>query len=339
MRDVAALAGVSIKTVSRVVNGEPRVSADTVARVQAAADQLNFLPDAAAASLARGSRETRTIALLIASVGNPFSSAVFQGVEEVASRRQVAVFAASTEGDPATEEGLVRAFLSRSVDGLIITPTAQDHAAISQLIGPNLPSVYVDRDPTGVEADIVTADNRSASRTATEHLMAYGHCRIAMMADTKEISTAADRAAGYEDAFSAAGIAIAPELMVYGIGTITDAEREMERLLALPEPPTAVFASRNMAAIGTIRVLQRHGLSHQVALIGFDDIETGDLIDPPMSVMRQDPIAIGRLAAERLFARIDGDDSPPARYEVPAVLVVRGSGELAPVGVATKAAR
>jgi LacI family transcriptional regulator len=330
MRDVAALAGVSIKTVSRVVNGEPRVSADTVNRVQAAADQLQFFPDAAAASLARGSRETRTVALLIASVGNPFSSAIFQGVEEVASKRQVAVFAASTEGDTSTEEGLIRAFLSRRVDGFIITPTPENHASIAQLIGANLPSVYVDREPIGVKADVVTANNRVAARVATKHLLRYGHRRIALLADEQQISTATDRGFGYEDALTQAGVAIDPALEVYGIATVKDAEQAMERLLGLASPPTAVFASRNMAAIGAIRVLQRHGLSHRVALIGFDDIDTSDLVDPPMSVMRQDPVAIGKLAAECLFARISGDDSPPKRYEVPAVLVVRGSGEIPP---------
>jgi LacI family transcriptional regulator len=325
---VAALAGVSIKTVSRVINGESRVTEETAAKVHQATRALRYLPDAAAAALSRSSHETRTIALLIASVGNPFSSAVFQGVEEVATARHFAVFAASTEGNPETEERLVRAFLSRNVDGLIITPTAVDHRAIAELIGPNLPNVYVDRDPLGIAADVITANNREAARLAVEHLIAHGHHRIAAMTDQLSVSTAVDRRAGYIDALIAADIPLRDEYMIADIGSETDGFVAMEGLLALPHPPTALFASRNMAAIGAIRVLQREHLEHQIALIGMDDIDTGDLFNPPLSVMRQDPVQIGRLAAERLFARIDNDTSLPQQIIVPAELVARGSGEI-----------
>jgi len=330
MRDVAALAGVSLKTVSRVINDEPTVAESTVARVRAAAAALRYLPDNTAASLARGARETRTIALLIASVDDPFSAAMFRGVEEIALTHQVAVFAASTEGRPEVEDRLVRAFASRNVDGLIITPTMQDHRALADLLAPRMPCVYIDRDPVGIAADVVTSDNRTAARQAVEHLLSYGHRRIGLIMDTPSISTATEREAGYRDALLAAGIAIDEDLIVRGVETEALGEVAAHDLLTRPNPPTAVFAARNMAAIGAVKVLKRLGLSGQVALLGMDDIELSDLIDPPLSIVRQHPVEMGRQAASRLFARLAGDDPPPCRMLVQTDLVPRGSGEIRP---------
>jgi len=330
MRDVAGLAGVSLKTVSRVINNEPGVAPDTVARVTAASATLHYLPDVTAANLARGDRESRTIALLIASVDDPFSSAVFRGVEEVALARQVAVFAASTEGRPDTENRLVRAFASRNVDGLIITPTSQDHRALADLMVSHMPCVYVDRDPVGITADVVTSNNRVSARMAVEHLLKHGHRRIGVILDSVTISTAAERELGYRDAISAAGLEIDERLIASGVATEALGEVATWRLLSLEEQPTALFAARNLASIGAVRVLKQAGLSGTVALVGMDDIELSDLIEPPLTIMRQNPVGMGRLAASRLFARLDGDDSPPQRMLVPTELVVRGSGEIPP---------
>jgi LacI family transcriptional regulator len=335
MRDVAALAGVSLKTVSRVVNGEPNVSDELISRVMSATEALRYLPDASAANLARRDRETRTIALLIASVRDPFSSSVFRGVEQVSSQRGFAVFAASTEGNPQTAERLIRAFLSRNVDGLIITPTRQDYRSIADLIGLGRPTVYVDRTPLGIAADVVTTNNRAAARAATEHLLSQGHRRVALVTDYLWISTAYERKAGYEEAMEAAGLSVDPDLMAIDVGQDTQAEAAIEKLLALEDPPTAIFASRNVAEVGAIRVLKRRGLSHSIALVGMDDVELMDVVDPPVTVVRQDPVAIGRMAAERLFARLDGDVTPPQRFIMEAELVIRGSGEIAPGGGTT----
>ena len=330
MRDVAALAGVSLKTVSRVINGETGVARTTIDRVTAAADSLHYLPDTTAANLARGDRGSHSIALLIASVDDPFSGAVFRGVEEVALTRHVAVFAASTEGRPEAEDRLVRAFASRNVDGLIITPTAQDHRALADLLAPRMPCVYADRDPVGIAADVVTSDNRNAGRRAVEHLLEHGHKRIGLIMDETFVSTALERELGYRDAMAAAGVPIDEKLIARGVATEALGEVAAWRLLGLAQPPTALFAARNMASVGAVRVLKQAGLADRIALVGMDDIELSDMIEPPLTIMRQNPVAMGRLAATRLFARLDGDDSPPQRMLVPTELVVRGSGEIAP---------
>jgi len=328
MRDVAALARVSLKTVSRVINNEPGVASSTIERVTAAATTLRYVPDITAANLARGDRESRSIALLIASVDDPFSAAVFKGVEEVALLRQVAVFAASTEGRPEAENRLIRAFASRNVDGLIITPTAQDHRALADLLAPHMPCVYVDRNPIGIGADVVTSNNRETAQQAVEHLMAGGHRRIGLITDESSISTASERELGYRDAIQGAGLTVEEELIVRGVANQSLGEDAARSLLSLAVPPTAIFAARNMACLGTVRVLKRAGLSARIAVVGMDDIELSDMIEPPLTIMRQNPVEMGRLAATRLFGRLDGDNSPPQRMLVPTELVVRGSGEI-----------
>jgi LacI family transcriptional regulator len=328
MREVATRAGVSAKTVSRVINNETNVNEATRARVRAAVTDLGYVLDAAAANLARVRRTSRSIALLISSVDNPFSAQLFRGVETVATHRGVMVFAASTEEDPAIEDRLISAFASRFVDGFIITPTAQDHRHIASLIGARVPVVYVDRTPAGIGADVVTSNNRESARTATAHLIRHGHTRIGLMTDHTSLETAEERRQGYVDALAANGLVQDPALMELGVATRTDAEAAATRLLDLPAPPTAIFAARNIASIGLVQVLRARGLSQTMAVVGLDDVGLSDLLDPPLTVMAQDAVAIGTLAAERLFARLDGDDTPPDRYVVPASLIERGSGEL-----------
>jgi LacI family transcriptional regulator len=332
MRDVAALAGVSIKTVSRVVNSEPNVSPELAERVRGIADKLHYVPNASAANLARAAQDTQSIALLAASMGHPFWAAVFRGVEEVAHSRRVAVFGASTDEDADTEERLITAFASRRVDGLIIGPTGQDHRRIASLMSPNLMAVYVDRAPLGIAADVVTTDNRQAAHNATEHLLAGGHRRIALLTDNASISTAVERLSGYKDALGAARLPVDTALIRQNMHEVAAAEAAVRELLSSADPPTAIFASQNQSVIGSIRALRSLGLSHQVALVGMDDVELADLVDPPLTVMRQDPVEIGRVAAQRLFARLDGGDPPPQQLVVPAELVIRGSGEIPPPG-------
>jgi len=328
MRDVAALAGVSLKTVSRVVNDEPNVTDATRAQVQRAIDALRYLPDATAANLAHAGRATHTIALLLSAVDNPFAACILRGVEAAARERHVAVFAASTEELPDVEETLVKAFASRNVDGFLITPTACDHRRIAELLGTRWPVVYLDRVPSGITADTITSNNVASATAATQHLIDAGHRRIGLLTDRLSIGTARDRRQGYEDALRQAGLELDETLIQTDVATVDDAVCAGRRLFAADNPPTAVFASRNAATIGMVRVLKQLGLSHQVGLISIDDIELSDLLDPPLTVVSQDPEGMGRLAAQRLFARLDGDDTPPVHLIIPTTLLARGSGEI-----------
>jgi LacI family transcriptional regulator len=330
IRDVAALAGVGIKTVSRVINEEMNVSEQMRERVERAIVALNYQPNLGAGTLRRGDRKTHTIGLLVESVGNPFSAAINRAVEEVAVGRGTAVFAASFDDDPIRERNLVRAFTRRRVDGLILTTITPDHGYLQIEREQGTPIVFVDRPPVGLLADAVLTDNFDAARQATRHLVRHGHTRIAHLGDDPAISTAMQRWRGFEAAMTEAGLPVDRYPVRHRRRDEALAQAEVMALMTGTDPPTALFTSQNLQTVGAIRALHRLGLQHRVALVGLDDIELGDLLDPPVTVMAQDPARIGTLAAERLFARLDGDRSPEREFVVPSRLVIRGSGEIPP---------
>lgn len=331
MRDVAARAGVSLKTVSRVVNREPGVSDLLVGKVRAAAEELNFQLNAGARNLRRSDGRTGTIGLLLENVANPFSSAVHRAVEDVARHRGVAVLAGSLDETPQRERELVATFTSRRVDGLVLIPAGSDHAYLvpEQRAGTAL--VFVDRAPGRLDADVVLTDNREGSTHGVAHLLERGHVRIGFLGDLARIATAAERYDGYVAALRAAGLTVPAELVARDAATVEAAEEAATAMLTLSDPPTALFTAQNLVTIGAVKALRSLGRQHEVAMVGFDDFLLSELLDPPVTVVAQDPEAIGRAAAEQLFRRIDGDAGPFTVQVVPTRLVVRGSGEISPV--------
>jgi LacI family transcriptional regulator len=330
IRDVAALAGVSLKTVSRVINGEPGVSQKLVTRVREAADRLDFRPNLAASNLRRGDGKTATIGILLENVSNPFSAAVHGAIEEVARERGVAVFAASVDEDPGRERALVEAFVARRVDGLVIVPSGRDQGYLLNEMRAGLSLVFVDRPPAYLDADVVVAANRLGAEDAVLHLIAHGHRRIAYLGDMLSISTARERHSGYEGALRGAGIQIDPTLVRHDLHSSDLARAAAAALLAGDDPPTAIFASQNLVTIGVIGALRAAGRQHDIALVGFDEVPLADLLEPGVTVVAQDVGEIGRGAAEQLFRRLDGDRSPTVQRVVPTRLIPRGSGEIAP---------
>lgn len=329
IRDVAALAGVGIKTVSRVINDEANVAAQTRERVLRAVRALNFHPHQGAGALRRGDKKTLTIGLLLDAVDNPFSAAINRAVEMVATERDTAVFAASFDDDPERERRLVEAFTRRRVDGLILTTFSQDQSYLHSERELGTPIVFVDRLPNGVVADAVVSDNYEASAAATRHLIWRGHQRIAHLGDELTISTARDRRRGFSDAMDRAHVTDGA-MHVDDLRTQQAAEAAVRTLMASAMPPTALFTSQNMITLGAVRALHQLKLQQTIALVGFDDIALADVLEPGITVMAQDPGRIGTIAAMRVFARMDGDISPAAITMVPTTLRVRGSGEISP---------
>jgi len=352
MRDVATLAGVSLKTVSRVVNQATNVAPDLASRVLEAVRLLDYRPNLTASSLRRADHKTAAIGLLLDDVANPFSSALHRAVEEVARRRGTLVFAGSSDEDPERERELLLALVARRVDGLIafpvpvgagnpeapggasgVAPSGAGSGRSGLLSESRLgrPMVVVDRPLPSGDADSVTVDNRDGARRAIRHLAGHGHRQIAFLGDLHTIWTAAERYLGYLEGLAASGLSLDPHLVRHDLRGIDDAEQATVELLSAAPPaarPSALFTGRNLITIGAVRALQRLGLHHRVALVGFDDVPLGDLLDPRISVIAQDHAAIGRSAAELLFARLDGDRSPPRHLIVPTRLIPRSSGEL-----------
>lgn len=328
MVDVAALAGVGLKTVSRVVNGEPGVRPELATKVRVAIEQLNYRRDANASMLRRLGGKTQTIGLVLEDVSNPFSSGLHRAIEDAARERGILVFAGSCDEDPGRERELIESFRDRRVDGIIVVPASHDHTYLypEQRTGTAL--VFVDRPAGHLDADTVVSDNFGGAVAAVRHLVERGHRRIGFLGDLLSISTAAERLRGYNHALARAGAAPNESLIRTELRSPVAAAAAVTELLALPEAPTALFTAQNLLTIGGIRALKDRGLEKRIALIGFDDVPLADIIDPGVSVVAQDPQAIGRAAAELLFRRLDGDSSPTVHETIPVTLIARGSGEL-----------
>lgn len=328
MRDVAALAGVSLKTVSRVVNGAATVDADMAARVRRAVAQLNYRPDMTASNLRRGDRRSFMIGLMLEDVSNPYSSAIYRAVEDVARERGVGLLAGSLDEDPDRERDLAASLVARRVDGLIIAPAGRDQSYLRDEQHMGTPLVFVDRPAALLPADSVVADNRPGAVVAVRHLIDHGHRRIAFLGDLTSIATAQERYAGYRDTLRFAGLPEDPSLVLHDLHTAEAAEAAVIRLLSGPEPPSALFSGQNLITVGTVRALRACGAQHRTALVGFDDVPLADMLDPPVTVVAQDVVKIGTLAARILFRRMDGDSSDVQAHVVPVSLIPRGSGEI-----------
>ncbi len=331
MKDVAALAGVSLATVSRVVNGSDDVRPDLAARVGDAVRVLGYRRDLTASTLRRTDRTSASIGIVIEDVANPFFSMVLRGIEDVARTRGVLAFAASSDEDPERERELVEALSARGVDGLAIVPCSTDQGYLRREIELGTAMVFVDRPPRFVDADAAVSDNIGGARAGAAHLVAAGHRRIGFLGDRMSIFTATERHRGYREALSAAGIEPDPALERFELDDTPAAESAAGELLDARERPTALFAGQNLITIGALRALRARGLQHTMALVSFDDVVLGDMLDPALTVVRQDAYALGRSAAELLFSRRDGFDRPSRTTVVPTELVARGSGEIGPV--------
>ena len=325
MNDVAREAGVSLKTVSRVVNAEPGVREETVERVSTAIRRLRYRRDDIASTLRRRTTSA-SIGLVIEDLANPFYSLVARAVEDAASARQSVLITGSSEGSADLERQLIDTLLGRRVDGLIVVPEPIDHRFLTRDRDAGTPVVFLDRPPMGLDADSVLLDNRGGARAAVGHLVAQGHRRIGLVGDPASLWTAAERLSGYREALAEAGIPEDPELVRLGSRAVGDAERSTGELLALPSPPTAIFAANNRNCVGVLRALDARRAS--VALLGFDDFELAEVLG--VSVVSYDPAALGTLAARRLYARVDGLAEPAAQQVLATRLIVRRSSLVAP---------
>lgn len=315
MNDVARVAGVSLKTVSRVVNGETSVAPDLAARVQAAVVALDYRPHLGASMLRRNDRRTRTIGVLLADVADPFSAAVHRAIADRAYAHGIHVLTGNLNEEPGREQELATAFAERQADGMIIAPTAPDQGYLEAFGG--MPVVFVDRSAAGAAGDTVTATNMAGAAGAVRHLIVHGHRRIAYLGDRR------DRYGGYLTALGGR-----PGPVMFDLHGPADAEGAAVALLRGPDPPTAIFAGAHPVTVGVIRALRRLGRHHSVALVGFGDFPLADLLDPAVTVVAQDPARIGRTAADALFERIDGRDGPFREIRIATTLIPRGSGEL-----------
>jgi LacI family transcriptional regulator len=305
------------------------VSEDTVARVMAVVEELGYQANVQAGNLRRKDGLTNSIGLPVGGIDNPFHGTLAHAVEKVALPRGVTVLVNSLDQDEDRERELVAAFLRRRVDGLMLTTASesQRYLALEQRHG--TPMVFLDSIPVGIEADAVLSNSRAGAFRGTRHLIERGHRRIAYLGIKDVVTTVRDRRRGFLDAVRRSGIPEQETPVITGLDEQSAVSAVLD-LLDRDEPPTAIFSSHFVTTVGAIRALQHRGLQHVVALVGFDDLALSDLLDPGVTVVAQDPQRIGTLAAELVFARLDGVASKPRTYTIETELVERGSGEIPP---------
>lgn len=319
MRDVALRAGVSVKTVSRVFNDDPHVLPETRDRVSDALAQLNYTPN----MLARTFRDGRSpvIGVAVPSISDPFFASIVGGVEQVASRHDMSVVVTSLGGEGAHEEGRVESLLKRQLGALVMAPTADDQGYLARWAG-KLPLVFVDRPPRGLDADCFVEDDEGGARAATAHLVGRGHRRIAFIGNSTSASTTASRLVGYRAALAEAGLPADEELVQLSSLTSGGALRAVQRLEALEAAPTALFSSDAETTMALVPAL----VGRRLAITAFGDFPMAAMLSPALTVVDQDPAALGRLAAERAVARLDGPlESPVQHVTLPVRLLERSS--------------
>jgi LacI family transcriptional regulator len=326
IRDVSRLAGVSAKTVSRVVNDDPAVASATAEKVQAAIRELGFYPNQAARSLRVGRDDA--IGLVVENIADPFMAELTSGVDEVARERGMFVVVTSSGYAPENERAVVRGLANRSVAGLIITPTSGDHSYLGQPpVG--FPTVFVDRPPIQHDSDTVLVDNEGGAKLATEHLIKHGHRSIAFVGDRLHVYTTRLRYQGFRAALAEAGIPIDERLIRIDALGADHSTAAMVDLLESEARPTAVISANSRSTLGVVRALHLRERT-DVAHVSFDDFQGAESLNPPVTAISQEPTQLGRQAAELLFDRINGEAGPPRRVVLPLKLIVRGSGELPP---------
>lgn len=307
--EVAALAGVSPATVSRVLNGIA-VSPSYAERVRAAAAELNFIPNRTARTLRRQSSEV--IALIIPDIENPFFTAMARGVEDSAQDAGLSVVLCNTDERQDKESRYLQVALSEHMAGVILAP-ATDHPDLDAIVARRTPVVAVDRSAGGYELDTVLMDNRAAGRTATERLYAEGHALVACITGPSSVETAQERAAGWREAFTEHSPQADPETYVRHSNYRVDGGREaMESLMSLPEPPDAVFVGNNLMGVGAMQELDP---TTSVRILVLGDLPFGMFPREGTSVLPLPARDLGVTAANLLLQRINGDVTP-ARHVV-----------------------
>lgn len=343
--EVAQAAGVGRATAARTLGGYGSVSQETRERVLAAAQRLGYQTNELARSMSTG--ETKTLGVVVADIGNPFFAGVVRGITDYSDSRGYNIIVLSADENLDKERAALELLLNKRVDGLIVASAAVRAQAADHLtaaVRRGTPVVLVDRTIRGLDFDTVLIDNREAARQAVAHLIGHGHRRIGFIwgpettsppKSVSELLTAADntlwsdgeRLQGYLAALFEAGIEFDAGLVTTTPKTQDDAEHAVTAMLALPLPPTALFATETDATIGALKAVRHTGRTYprDISFIGFDDNPWAAVMDPPLTMVAQPMHELGQRSAKQLIDRIDAPRSGFSSEVLPTTLVERAS--------------
>jgi LacI family transcriptional regulator len=325
MDDVARLAGVSVSTVSHVLNGTRNVNPATRQRVDAAILEIGYRRNVVARSLAAG--RTHTVGLSIAALTNPYFGSLVHAVEERLSEAGYVLILGDSHDEPRSERRVTDSLLDRQVDGMILAPAAgSEFSTIPEIVRSGTPLVLIDR-MLDVACDQVGPENDVSAYELTTHLLDAGHRRIAIVRGIEGISSTTERFDGYTRALADRGIELDPGLILDGRSSVEVAESRVRGLMSGPDRPTALVSMNNSMTIGSLKAVRGLGLSipADLAFVCYDDFEWSDLFEPRLTAAAQDVQTIGRTAADLLLGRIEGREDAPRSIRVPTTFTHRNS--------------
>ncbi|MBN1266972.1 MAG: LacI family DNA-binding transcriptional regulator [Anaerolineales bacterium] len=325
IREVAQRAGVSPTTVSHVINQTRYVSEEVTVRVHMAMQELGYRPNALARSLRCG--ETKTIGLILPDSSNPYFAELGHAIESQVFSYGYSLILCNSEGDQKKETFYTQVLMEKQVDGIMFISSGDEGSSIQSLLDHQVPLVVIDRICGALDIDVVLTDNFQGGYAAGSYLAGLAHTRIGMITGPIRVTPSAERGTGFQQALADHGIEVEKGLIVRGAFNAASGYQAAEKLLSINEPPTAIFASNDLMAIGTLRAAYEHGLSvpQDLSLIGFDDIELASYVVPPLTTIAQPKEQIGQAAVDLLIKRITDPVRETERVVLQNSLVLRNS--------------
>jgi len=325
MRDVAERAQVSVTTVSHVVNETRPVSDRLRERVLAAIEELDYQPNVLARSLRRG--KTHTIGMIVPDSANPFFAEVARGIEDTSFEHSHSLILCNSDGDLGKELLYTDVLAEKQVDGILFVAAGVSTEHIKALQARCIPVVVVDRDIPDVAVDSVLTDNARGGWLATRHLLELGHRRVGCIAGPSDLTPSADRVTGYSQALTECGVPVDEVLVAKGDFQYESGYQAARQLLAMDDPPTAIFACNDLMAVGVIAAAVEMGFQvpADLSVVGFDDVRLASFANPPLTTIVQPKYDMGVIAAKMLLERMRDLDIPPRRKTFDTRLLVRRS--------------
>jgi LacI family transcriptional regulator/LacI family repressor for deo operon, udp, cdd, tsx, nupC, and nupG len=327
LMEVAEKAGVSIATVSRVINNNTSVNPETRIKVEQAIKLLKYKPNRIAKRLRKKDASSNLLGVLIPDIQNPFYVEVLRGIEDISYQNGYALIVCNFSQDEKKEKLYIDTLESESVDGMIAAPSSEDNPKIINLVKSGMPIVCVDRGLTGVDVDLVLVENKNGAFAAVDLLAKKGYKRIAYISGIPKLPSSRQREKGYTDALTANNLPINKDLIKYGDSRHESGVMLCEELLNLKNPPDAIFTGNNLITLGALETIHKRNLNipNDIAIVGFDDMYWSISLNPPLTAVKQPAYEIGKRAAELLIQRIKDPSRPTVNMTLKTELMVRSS--------------
>jgi DNA-binding LacI/PurR family transcriptional regulator len=323
--DVAKQAGVSVATVSRVLNASPHVSPNARRKVLRAVKALNFQPNRTAQRLR--AKQSKVIGLIISDIQNPFFTSVVRGIEDVAYANGYSVVLCNSDEDPAKEKLYINVMRAETVAGVILASTTESNPLVGELLDHRIPVIAMDRRIKNRSIDSVLVSNLRGARAAVIHLIKQGHRRIGFIGMPLTRTPGKERLAGYENALREHGLAVSRQFVRIADAKQLGGHDATLELLSRQSNITALFVANNLMTLGALNAIRERGLKipDDISLVGFDDMPWAALLQPPLTVVAQPTYELGKQAAELLLERLQKPDKPVTNVQLETTLIVRGS--------------